>query len=211
SSLPTNVSLAQLYFLGDDNIRKLSPGLATSSYSLLLHFLAMMNMSNLSLGLATSSVSMWWRIFLELKFLHLFMTCFVVLVEADATLQFAFAAYGERMGCDDFIVTLVEADATLEFALVAYGGRMVESKVTLAKLSGATKGAPIQANMDVRHTMYFDQLVKLNATYRIPEFSCQKLSFEQQTIAISNIDSFRDKATQLNSAENKGGAVPLPY
>ncbi|GKD56219.1 hypothetical protein Tco_1289606 [Tanacetum coccineum] len=29
-------------------------------------------------------------------------------------------------GCDDFIVTLVEADATLEFALAAYGGRMVE-------------------------------------------------------------------------------------
>ncbi|GKD73176.1 transcription initiation factor TFIID subunit 15, partial [Tanacetum coccineum] len=46
-----------LYFLGDDNISKLSPGLATSSYSLLLHFLAMMNMSNLSLGLATSSVN----------------------------------------------------------------------------------------------------------------------------------------------------------
>ncbi|GKB23671.1 hypothetical protein Tco_0863072 [Tanacetum coccineum] len=97
----------------------------------------------------------------------------------------------------DMFCRVVEADATLQFAFAAYGRRGV--------------GAPIQANMDVRHTMYFDQLVKLNATYRIPEFSCQKLSFEQQTIAISNIDSFRDKATQLNSAENKGGAVPLPY
>ncbi|GKA02460.1 hypothetical protein Tco_0675125 [Tanacetum coccineum] len=45
----------------------------------------------------TIKVSMWWRIFLELKLLHLFTAFFVMLVEADATLEFALATYGGRM------------------------------------------------------------------------------------------------------------------
>ncbi|GJT10615.1 hypothetical protein Tco_0857657 [Tanacetum coccineum] len=40
---------------------------------------------------------MWWRIFLELKLLHLFTAFFVMLVEADATLEFTLATYGGRM------------------------------------------------------------------------------------------------------------------
>ncbi|GJU83150.1 hypothetical protein Tco_1285515 [Tanacetum coccineum] len=47
-------------------------------------------------------VGMWWHIFLELKLLHLFTACFVVLVEADAILECALAAYDGRMAVMSF-------------------------------------------------------------------------------------------------------------
>ncbi|GJY17792.1 nucleic acid-binding, OB-fold protein [Tanacetum coccineum] len=44
------------------------------------------------------------------------------------------------------------------------------------------KGTPIQANMDVKDTAYFDSLLQLHKAYRISGFSCEQTGLWERTL-----------------------------